>query len=162
MAVSMNGINGSDYSAYLNQSQSVGLTNQISNMKPQNASDAEMMEACKQFEAYMVEQIYKQMKSTIKSDEDENQYMSYFGDLQVQEYAKMVSDQGSLGLAQQLYNSMKLQNSGLSIEELHMQEEARAQAEQKVKEQIAAGKTPENQKNNTTETSDEVKGVESV
>lgn len=138
MAIGISGINGADYSAYINQAQGAGLSNQISNMNMDEATDVEMMNACKEFEAYMVEQVYKSMQNTImKSDDEENDYMSYFGDLQVQEYAKMVSEQGNLGLAQQLYDAMKLQQSGISIEELHAQEAAQETAGQEAAQTVA-------------------------
>ena len=93
-----------------------------------SATDDEMMEVCKEFEAYLVEQVYKQVQSTIKSDsdEDDNPYADYAYDLQAQQYAKLVSDQGKLGLAQQLYESMKKQNAAITPEELHEQEQAAA------------------------------------
>ena len=68
------------------------------------------------------------IQSTIKSDsdEDDNPYADYAYDLQAQQYAKLVSDQGKLGLAQQLYESMKKQNAAITPEELHEQEQAAA------------------------------------
>ena len=108
------GISGSDYSAVINQTGTKDLENNLANMNKTDASDAEMMEACKEFEAYMVEQIYKSMEKTIiKADEEENEYESYFGDMRIQQYAKQVVAQGNLGLAQQLYESMK-RNQGTS------------------------------------------------
>lgn len=111
-----------DYSSYVTQAQTSNLTNQI------KATDEEMLAACKEFEAYLVEQVYKQVQSTIKSDsdEDDNPYADYAYDLQAQQYAKLVSDQGKLGLAQQLYESMKKQNAAITPEELHEQEQAAA------------------------------------
>ena len=38
--------------------------------------------------------------------------------MRAQQYAKLVSDQGKLGLAQQLYESMKKQNAAITPEEL--------------------------------------------
>ena len=112
-----------DYSSYVTQAQTSNLTNQIKKSTSSEATDEEMLAACKEFEAYLVEQVYKQVQSTIKSDsdEDDNAY-----DLQAQQYAKLVSDQGKLGLAQQLYESMKKQNAAITPEELHEQEQAAA------------------------------------
>lgn len=118
MAVSMNGISGSDYSAVVNQTTTKDLENNLANMNKIDASDIEMMQACKEFEAYMVEQVYKAMEKTIiKADEEENEYESYFGDMRVQEYAKQVTNQGNLGLAQQLYESMK-RNQGINPDQI--------------------------------------------
>lgn len=114
MSISFNGVSGTDYSAIINQSHTSGLEGTLNNMNKTEATENEMMEACKEFEAYMVEQVYKSMEKTIiKADEEENDYQEYFGDMQIQEYAKMVVDQGSLGLANQLYEAM-VRNQGVS------------------------------------------------
>lgn len=84
----------------------------------EETSRAELMEACKEFEAYFIEQIYKGMEKTIMKAEDEEsstagQYKEFFGDMQVQEYAKIATEQnGGIGLANQLYEQMK-RNYGL-------------------------------------------------
>ena len=114
-----------DYSSYVSQAQMGNLTNQIKKSSSADATDEEMLAACKEFEAYLVEQVYKQVQSTIKSDDsDDNPYADYAYDLQAQQYAKLVSDQGKLGLAQQLYESMKKQNAAVTPEELHEMEQA--------------------------------------
>ena len=99
-----------DYSSYVTQAQTSNLTNQIKKSTSSEATDEEMLAACKEFEAYLVEQVYA----------------DYAYDLQAQQYAKLVSDQGKLGLAQQLYESMKKQNAAITPEELHEQEQAAA------------------------------------
>ena len=103
-----------DYSSYVTQAQTSNLTNQIKKSTSSEATDEEMLAACKEFEAYLVEQVYKQVQSTIKSDsdEDDNPYADYAYDLQAQQYAKLVSDQGKLGLAQQLYEGVDIKGSG--------------------------------------------------
>lgn len=112
-----------DYSSYLTQAKTSNLTNQIQKQTGEEATDEEMLSACKEFEAYMVEQIFKQAQSMIKSDdEEEDPYMEYAMDLQAQQYAKLVSDQGDFGLARQLYESMKKQSMAISPEELHAKE----------------------------------------
>ena len=74
------------------------------------------MDACREFEAYFIEQIYKGMEKTIMKADDDNSsssYMDYFQDMQTQEYAKLASEQGNgIGLASQLYEQMK-RNYGL-------------------------------------------------
>lgn len=118
MAINVNGINGTDYSKVVGQTQSKDLENNLSNMNQTLATDEEMMEACKEFEAYMVEQIYKSMEKTImKADEEESDYEQYFGDMRIQQYAKMVTEQGNLGLAQQLYEAMKRNQGTASVTE---------------------------------------------
>lgn len=101
-----------DYSTYIQQANSQNTQNIISGADRKDVTDEEMMAACKEFEQYMVEQVYKAMEKTVmKADEEENEYEKYFGDFRIQAYAKMVSEQGHLGLADKLYQSMKL-NSG--------------------------------------------------
>ena len=93
--------NNSDTKASKLQSSLAGINNG-------EATDEEMMEVCKEFEAYLMEKVMKQMKETMTdSEEEENEYMSYFGDMMYQEYAKQIAENGELGLAQQLYESMK-------------------------------------------------------
>lgn len=69
--------------------------------------DATLLEACKSFETYLVEQVYKEMEKTVGDEEDENEYLACFGDTLIQEYAKATTESGSLGLAQKLYESIK-------------------------------------------------------
>lgn len=93
--------NNSDTKASKLQSSLAGINNG-------EATDEEMMEVCKEFEAYLMEKVMKQMKETMTdSEEEENEYMSYFGDMMYQEYSKQIAENGELGLAQQLYESMK-------------------------------------------------------
>ncbi len=74
-----------------------------------SATDEELMEACKSFESYMLEQVFKSMKSTVsKSEEEENNpYLSQFGDMLYEEYAKSATENQSYGLAQMLFEAMK-------------------------------------------------------
>lgn len=73
------------------------------------ATDEELMDACKSFESYMLEQVFKSMESTVpKSEEEENnEYLSQFGDMLYEEYAEDATESQSFGLAQMLYDSMK-------------------------------------------------------
>lgn len=84
------------------------LQNKLSGINTGEATDEEVMSVCKEFEAYLVEKVMKQMKDAMTDSEDEeNEYLSYFGDMMYQEYAKQIAENGELGLAQQLYESMK-------------------------------------------------------
>lgn len=71
-------------------------------------SDEELLDACKEFEIYFMEKIFKSMQESVKIEEEEDEYTSMFGDMLAQEYAKTAveSNQG-IGLAKQLYESMK-------------------------------------------------------
>jgi flagellar protein FlgJ len=55
------------------------------------------------------------MESTIDRAEEKSDYEEYFGDMMVQEYAEKVEDQGGLGLAQQLYESMKRNEGDITL-----------------------------------------------
>ncbi|MCR5686150.1 MAG: rod-binding protein [Lachnospiraceae bacterium] len=73
-----------------------------------NASDEELMEACKSFEAYFVSQVMSRVKDAVApSSEKENQYMTLFKDKLYEAYADDIAQNGELGLAQQLYDAMK-------------------------------------------------------
>jgi flagellar protein FlgJ len=74
-----------------------------------SATDEELMTACKNFESYLMEQVFKGMEKTIpKSEEEkENPYLAQFGDKLYEEYAEDATENDGLGLAQILFESMK-------------------------------------------------------
>ena len=77
-----------------------------------DASDEDMMNACKEFEKYFVEKVIDQARKTfVGKDEDEegSEYLDMFSDNFNSSLAQTVSDSGGVGLAQQLYESMKRQ-----------------------------------------------------
>lgn len=83
------------------------------------ATDAELMDACKQFEAYFIEQMYKGMMKTIPSGESTSNYtstmMDYYKDQMIQAMAEETTKQNDgLGLAQMLYEQMK-RNFGTTL-----------------------------------------------
>ena len=103
----------SDYYTQASNASTDALENTLGKVSKE-ATEAELMEACKEFEAYFIEQMYKGMEKTIMKAEDEStdstasQYMNYFSEMQTQEYAKAATEQnGGIGLAQQLYEQMK-------------------------------------------------------
>lgn len=85
------------------------LSNKLSGLSASEASDEELMEACKSFEQYLVEQVIKSTKKAMipESDEDDNQYMKYFGENLYQEYSKIITENANLGIAKMLYDSVK-------------------------------------------------------
>ena len=102
------------YNQYTNVSADTLKTN-LQNKNLTNATDDELMDACKQFEQYLVEQMYKAMEKTVMKDEDDessDSYISgmtdYFGDVKVQKYAQMVTESGDLGIVQKLYDQLKM------------------------------------------------------
>lgn len=95
-------------------SQSDKTSSKISGLSTsslKDSTDDELMEVCKQFESYFLEQIFKEMKKTIPQNEDmsssSQSLIDYFGDSLIQEYAAESTEQNSLGLAQTLYEQMK-------------------------------------------------------
>lgn len=101
---------GNAYSAAANQSAS-RLQNKLEGADYSVASDVELMDACKQFEAYFIEQMYKGMMKTIPTNEDTSNYtatmMDYYKDQMIQSMAEETTKQNSIGLAQMLYDQMK-------------------------------------------------------
>ena len=79
-------------------------------------SDAELMDACKQFESYFVEQMFKEMWKTIPESEfssgSTNSLVSFYKDEMIKTMAEDSTEQNGLGLAQMLYEQMN-RNYGL-------------------------------------------------
>lgn len=97
------------YNTIMNSSVTSTKTEELQNTLSSDlttSSDEELLEACKSFEEYFVEQVLKEMKKTVETS-DENEYTEYFGDMLYEEYAKLMSENGTFGLAQTLYESMK-------------------------------------------------------
>ena len=63
-----------------------------------------------QFEAYFLEQVFKEMMKTVPKNEDRSMstanMMDYYEDQMVQKIAEDSTEQNSLGLAQILYEQM--------------------------------------------------------
>ncbi len=107
------------YTEYLNQQ-----TDNVSAKKMQDtvskdysqASDEELLDVCKQFEAYFMEQVFKQMEKTIIKDESSSgtstALVDYFKDSALQELTQTSTETQGLGIAQMLYEQMK-RNYGL-------------------------------------------------
>ena len=87
------------------------IKNQLDGADYSKATDDELMAACKQFEAYFVEQLYKGMMKTIPQSEDTSNYTSmmtdFYKDQMIQSMAEQTTKQTNLGLAQMLYEQMK-------------------------------------------------------
>ncbi len=86
-----------------------------STAKAENADDDALLDACKQFEAYLWEQVYKEMEKTTKlfddDEEKENSYAAnmtdFFKDAMVQQISEQTASQGSNSLARMLYEQAK-------------------------------------------------------
>ena len=99
----MNKLNASESSS----AKSSALSSKLSNLE--HATEAELMEACKSFEAYLIETVLQRTKEAIvpKDEDDENEYMRMFGDKLYEGYAKTIAESGQLGIAQKLFEAMK-------------------------------------------------------
>ena len=115
---SIYGSSALDSTAYTNAANQTAskLQNQLNGSDYTKATDDELMDACKQFEAYFLEQMFKEMMKTIpESDEtssSNSQLMDYYKDEMVQQIASDSTEQNSLGLAQMLYEQMKRRHRG--------------------------------------------------
>ena len=110
----------SAYTDYV-QSQNTAeskLRQEITDKDYSKATDDELLSACKQFEAYFLEQVFKGMQKTvdcIKTEESSgsgNSLVDYFKYSAMQELASTSTETQGLGLAQMLYEQMK-RNYGL-------------------------------------------------
>lgn len=121
---------GSVYADYMaNQASSTKadtIKNKIENSAGA-ANEEELLDACKQFESYFLEQVFKEMLETTKvfSDDDENGYatkmVDYFKDYAVQNLCEQATAGNGLGLANMLYEQMK-RNYGIGVEVLSPEE----------------------------------------
>ena len=106
------------YANAANQSASK-LQEKLDGADYSKATDDELMDACKQFEAYFVEQMYKAMLKTIPENEEMSSSTStmldYYKDQMIQGIAEQTTEQNGMGLAQMLYEQMR-RNYGVDTE----------------------------------------------
>ena len=113
------GMYADTYANAANQ-RAAGLQDKLKGADYAKATDAELMDACKQFEAYFIEQMYKGMMKTIPTNENNSNYtatmMDYYKDQMVQAVAEETTNQnGGFGLAQMLYDQM-IQDKAACVE----------------------------------------------
>lgn len=122
---------GSLYSDYLT-STATKASNLEKSLKGDTLrkSDDELLDVCKEFEAYFYEQVFKNMeKAMVPSNENQDNangtLVDYYKEKLIGEYSKSVVDQSESGgnsLAMQLYEQMK-RNQGISAEALQAESE---------------------------------------
>ncbi len=112
MSISLDSL-ASSYTSQISSSTSGTdkLENTLNNTSS-SSTDDELMDVCKQFEAYFIEQVLKEMKNTIPETESTSASMSqlkdYYEDQLLTEYSSDIANQGDgIGLAQTLYEQMK-------------------------------------------------------
>lgn len=122
----------------LAQSQAAQNTTDKLKLNAENAqTDEELLDACKQFESYLWEQVVKEMKNTVSLFDDEekdanSQMVDFFTDNAISEVAGKMTEQtvGPNSLAMQMYEQLK--RTTITAEELEAkraEEEAAKQNE---------------------------------
>lgn len=104
-------------SVYESQLKSMAQTTNADALKNKiqdssNASDEELMKVCKEFEAYFMEQVYKEMLKTVPKEESDNSMLvDYFKEQAISSIAsETVDSNNGTGLAQTLFEQMRREN----------------------------------------------------
>lgn len=104
-----------NYLVDANKNSTEALEKRLNQAASTETKDEELLDACKQFESYLWEQVFKEMMKTTKmfGDSDEEGYagnmVNMFQDTYVQAFASQMTSesQGANSLAQTLYEQMK-------------------------------------------------------
>jgi flagellar protein FlgJ len=109
MGISLDGI-----SSYLDQAKSANSSAGVERTLSSDlstASDEKLMEACKGFESYLIEQVVKEMEKTIPEDKNADAGMSqikdYYKEELVQKMSGKIAEQNGNSFAQTMYEQMK-------------------------------------------------------
>lgn len=100
-------MNINTYSSYLSANTTRNkLENELTNTDKTN--DSELEQACKQFEAYFIEQMFKEMRKSIPDSSltEKSQGKEIFEDMLYQQYAINASKGRGVGLAKSLYEQL--------------------------------------------------------
>lgn len=120
MAFDVSGLNSTAYTDYMSSELSNASTNSVKKTlenTDEDSTDEELMSACKEFESYFLEQVFKEMEKSVyalKSDDEKsgsmgenNSLVSYFKDKAISDIASTSTETQGTGLAQMLYENMK-------------------------------------------------------
>ena len=116
MAMDLTGLGMyTDYMTDVNRVNTENLQKKLENTaQTEEKEDAALFDACKQFEAYLWEQIYKEMEKAAKAfsdDEEGDAYAAnmtdYFKESVIQQVSAQTADERSNSLAQLLYEQAK-------------------------------------------------------
>jgi len=105
------------YTSVTGEAGATELARNLSGRAENASTDDELMDVCKQFESYMLEQVFKHMDKTVMRNNDgkdastEN-LVDYFRSRSIQELASQSTEKQGLGIAQQLYEQLR-RNYGL-------------------------------------------------
>lgn len=78
----------------------------------ENKDDKKLKEACKEFETYFINYIFKQMQSSVYAiNKDKglikrSQGEEMFSEMLIEEYSKTATENGGIGLANMMYKQM--------------------------------------------------------
>ena len=117
-SLDIKGIGASALTEYAMQesknASTIALQKKLENTaKSQHASDDELWQACKSFESYFLEQVFKEMQKSVDAlkpesgDQSTETLVDYFKDQTLQEICATSVDKQSNGFAQMLYENMK-------------------------------------------------------
>lgn len=102
---------------YSNTEMESNKLNKVMDNDYSNSSDKELMDVCKEFEAYFTEQMFKEMAKTVPKSEDTSQATTtltdYLRDEQIKQISADTTESQGMGLAQMLFEQMK-RNEGIS------------------------------------------------
>lgn len=104
----------SNYTDYMTDANRVATENLQKQLEEsaKTQENEELFDACKQFEAYLWEQVYKEMEKTVDlfGDDDDgyaSNMVNFFKDSVIQDISQQTASQGSNSLAQMLYEQAK-------------------------------------------------------
>lgn len=85
--------------------------------------DKELMDVCKEFEAYFIEQVFKNMKKSMVPQSDsmsgaDATLKNFYEDKLMSEYAAGAAKQSDNGLAQMLYEQMKRNRGSIDPDQI--------------------------------------------
>jgi flagellar protein FlgJ len=105
------------FSSLANTQAANQLQSKLTSGADPSATEEELMDVCKQFESYFLEQVYKAMWKTVPQTEYSSNATATIMELQqdqmIQTMAETSTQQNGLGLAQTLFEQMR-QNYGLT------------------------------------------------
>ena len=119
----MDTLNISGLTSYASSIAANSSTEELKNKAKAAQNDEELMEACKEFESYLWEQVVKSMKSTVnimgEEENDNSQMVDFFMDQTITDVSKQLteSNMGEGSLAMQMYEQMK-RNNTIDVEQL--------------------------------------------
>ena len=117
-SLDIKGIGASALTEYAMQesknASTIALQKKLENTaKSQHASDDELWQACKSFESYFLEQVFKEMQKSVDAlkpesgDQSTETLVDFFKDQTLQEICSTSVDKQSNGFAQMLYENLR-------------------------------------------------------